>query len=1175
MKITEWVRALLLVLSLSMILSLIACGNEVNVVTDTGDQTEESEMSSDTDPSDADQSDTDASDTLQMTEKEESTESEENVSSETEMSSDEVPTEEAGATSGEETTKEEATTVKIEETFAEVTTADEVTTAVEDTTVETETECTHKDVIYTDYVANAEGNPDGATISGSCAGCNQLFCKPASFFASVESIFGDVSDASASVFKAGENKEPISINSMFSFGTEHPDYPENGLIPVRETFSIYGDMIGVSGWAAYLGSGFKDGAVFRIVDGEGEIIVDWTAVVGAFIPVTGPRFDINKDDVRASYPDGEAVGIGFTHLVNLFDYYSKIEGKTFDVVFAFKTSREGIGDIYIPYITLEDVHVDQKCQHMNREEIPYTLPTCTEDGNEPYSLCKDCGAMFVNGLRVIEVPSIPAAHTAVYVEAKASTCNEKGSVEHYTCTVCNKNLDGNGNEIADISVDYNPKNHGGSIAPNEICVQICDACGQKVSDELVHTPGEPDSDNGCAVACAKCGVSLGIQHGSIKYNYTEDTGYKGSCSVCKQVIVDSTPFMVYAPAESLNGASASGIIGVFDQKGGYTRFEGNGKVYEGSLFLPIDSISETGNYIIIKYRTNISDFAPETGESPYGGNIQIYHGTESANPGEGGSSSANLISDKEWHILVVDLHHDKHFKPNSDSEYVAKHIRLDIFNPNKGKGEDTPFITKGHYFDIGYIAMCDDLNAMISYLEKDGHEGDKDYCGHQIRVNNGECEQICAACGRVLVSMHSISATYTVSDNVRTYTTACANCDYSDTYTTTFGDNMPNLFFDATDVATAAKSASEVLGGTEIMVENGIGFVRIYNNPSLGNEAYFSLLRNNNGEEKVATGKYMLIKYRTTYGKPWEFFTGDQTNLGPKGGYNFQVTSGNSNNNRSPLITDGEWQIMLINVDGLMRDKFNPESDGQFYMSHLRWDIFNVASDKQQHIDVAYIAVADSVEKLIAIDGNTEAENCRHDVKSDIFTVYTDDLEITDVARKTAHCAICNARYAPENLRYIICVDSNQYIGSKKVGSIDGTWDAAANGFTAAEDGTVCWNGGWAGIDFGFDAVAYKVLDANGVMLSDGWQISGRVSSTEDAGIFNILEKSGVDASTGRRIHAVKADLTSYFETNNMVTVVYALVSSNIPEGSNDKYTTVLTVTNIAEYAAQEVVSET
>lgn len=77
--------------------------------------------------------------------------------------------------------------------------------------------------------------------------------------------------------------------------------------------------------------------------------------------------------------------------------------------------------------------------HVNTIKTAAKAATCTEDGNEAYWTCSDCGKMFLDSActKETEDPAIPKLnHDLTQHDAKAATCTEIGWNGYVTCSRC-------------------------------------------------------------------------------------------------------------------------------------------------------------------------------------------------------------------------------------------------------------------------------------------------------------------------------------------------------------------------------------------------------------------------------------------------------------------------------------------------------------------------------------------------------------------------------------------------------------------------------------------------------------------------------------------------------------------------------------------------------------------
>ena len=125
---------------------------------------------------------------------------------------------------------------------------------------------------------------------------------------------------------------------------------------------------------------------------------------------------------------------------------------------------------------------------------------------------------------------------------------------------------------------------------------------------------------------------------------------------------------------------------------------------ESYFYLLKNNELATGQYFVLKYR------APEQI-----GSIQIYSSTQNASASDGGNSmllkydNGMFVGDGEWHLIIIDLSKClRTYTADASEKYVAKHLRLDLFNLSSAleAGQKT-------YVDIAYVGLCDDYTEIL------------------------------------------------------------------------------------------------------------------------------------------------------------------------------------------------------------------------------------------------------------------------------------------------------------------------------------------------------------------------------------------------------------------------------------------------------------------------------
>ncbi len=117
--------------------------------------------------------------------------------------------------------------------------------------------------------------------------------------------------------------------------------------------------------------------------------------------------------------------------------------------------------------------------------IPEKVSTCTEKGNIEYYECSTCNKLFfdANGqIEIIDQKSVITdllPHILVNIPEKASTCTEKGNIGYYECSVCKKWFtdDRGRSEIEDKNMVIT------DLLPHEYVDGVCRVCNVLYSTE--------------------------------------------------------------------------------------------------------------------------------------------------------------------------------------------------------------------------------------------------------------------------------------------------------------------------------------------------------------------------------------------------------------------------------------------------------------------------------------------------------------------------------------------------------------------------------------------------------------------------------------------------------------------------------------------------------------------
>lgn len=167
-------------------------------------------------------------------------------------------------------------------------------------------------------------------------------------------------------------------------------------------------------------------------------------------------------------------------------------------------------------------------------------------------------------------------------------------------------------------------------------------------------------------------------------------------------------------------------------------------------------------------------------------------------------------------------------------------------------------------------------------------------------------------------------------------------------------ENDNPFFFDAENLVSRAKQNPR-FKTVEVVEEDGITFARFAGSTA---EAYLSLFADN----KEVTGDLLVLKYRIPAGNPnnlasWNFFTSTVNN---------SAVAADSHWAAGMIVSNGEWQVIAIDISGHGKESFKANSDGTYTVKYLRVDIFNEAVDAATVCDIEYIALFDNMDDVLA-----------------------------------------------------------------------------------------------------------------------------------------------------------------------------------------------------------------
>ena len=319
----------------------------------------------------------------------------------------------------------------------------------------------------------------------------------------------------------------------------------------------------------------------------------------------------------------------------------------------------------------------------------------------------------------------------------------------------------------------------------------------------------------------------------------------------------------------------------------------------------------TGQYLVMKYRANIQV-----------GCIQIYTSTQDDGAKESGTlylenGNGLFTADGEWHIVIIDLSKATGtFTENSNGKFVAKYLRIDLFNFGSPRTEG-----ETAYVELEYVGLSANLEKAIT----------NDQTVSKVTFYDG-------ALGEFSTSGDAIK--------------------------------LPNFIINA-----AALSGQTEGTGLDRTLSADSSYTS-YTLKSGASDAYSYVIRTDKkvNVPSAPTGQYLKIKYKTTYTGSWTVYLGANNGSVSATGQGDKFSLTQKNGTAGAIVSDGEWQYLIIDLASLYESAgmsgFQPENGttDTYIIDYFRFGFWPSASTP---IDIAYVAIADSLDKLVGYDSMT------------------------------------------------------------------------------------------------------------------------------------------------------------------------------------------------------------
>ncbi len=383
-----------------------------------------------------------------------------------------------------------------------------------------------------------------------------------------------------------------------------------------------------------------------------------------------------------------------------------------------------------------------------------------------------------------------------------------------------------------------------------------------------------------------------------------------------EIIEEPDPFNAWFDPQDLNAsftyaASRFGEYSIMSEDGvNFVRVNRNGTNAESTMVVFEDEEGIlAGRYFVFKFRV------PQGLDSmiTY---WQFYTSTENTVYDADGNilivgqdyiADAAVLSDGQWHTIVIDL--EAYGKTDSfkKSEDGNYYAKYLRFDVFNESGNPNAYI------DVSYIGYHDSLDDILEY-------------------------------------------------NKDLNTVALFEKSYHFEYRSTLNNEELNFHMDAAELDDMIGRGKVHFGSVTLSEERD--YIRLAG--SVEEETRIELFRNNFKE----TGRYLVLKYRIPADIPkmfyyWQFY------LNTDGGAaSNSANCYNCEGAGTQVIADGEWQILIIDLEARGLDTYAKNEDGVYVAKYFRFDFFNFACDEDVYFDIAYIGFSNNLDDIYELESD-------------------------------------------------------------------------------------------------------------------------------------------------------------------------------------------------------------
>ena len=386
-----------------------------------------------------------------------------------------------------------------------------------------------------------------------------------------------------------------------------------------------------------------------------------------------------------------------------------------------------------------------------------------------------------------------------------------------------------------------------------------------------------------------------------------------------------------------------------------------------------------------------------------------------------------------------------------------------------------------------------------------------------------------------------------------------------------------NVFYDPKEILQITVSHNVISGA---MLAPNNEYISISGNGG-SNDTYMYFFKND-AENPIATGKYLVYKYRVSSNQEkfsaFEFFssTSEKVAVGPD---QFNVA----------VKQDDQWHVVIIDLEDKLTKNyadgtkiFSVDKDGNYYVTFLRWDVFNFKLQSSDTVlDIAYVGIHDNLEDIYAYEAGNSNTVLLLDGGKELTIDPTTGKEYVPVYIDPEN----EQGYKKSDVQYAAWIDMINRVSNSFSSHNDKNVPVFKNPTTQTIGDGLLVLTGWAVADGGIEKYVWSADGGktwHDVVLYNDYPIGGGSDAyisaygdikkyTDANGITVKPQPTDIAASKAncgfQGNGGIAANLADYFESGTVVNVTFAAV----PKADPSSLCLIGHITDVEVYVAPEL----